>query len=272
MRALKLIQAFLKVNLQIALAYRVDTLVNVLINLMWLGVELLGLQIIFSNTDTLAGLGPGELVALLGVFRLVNTLMASVIWPATEKFNTSVRDGTLDYTLIQPVNSLFLISFSRIVLWRIWDLLLAIGLIVVGIRMSTNDLDSLTGGMSSIASLASLASFLLLLASGALIIYSLWVVLIALTFWFVKFDNNVTILQALLDSGRYPVNVYPPWLRIIVTYVVPIALATTIPLQGLRGDLTIMQVFVFLGVGIISFLVAMRLWKAGVRQYSGASS
>jgi ABC-2 type transport system permease protein len=135
MRALKLIQAFLKVNLQIALAYRVDTLVNVLINLMWLGVELLGLQIIFSNTDTLAGWGPGELIALLGVFRLVNTLMASVIW-RTEKFNTSVRDGTLDYTLIQPVNSLFLISFSRIVLWRIWDLLLAIGLIVVGIRMS----------------------------------------------------------------------------------------------------------------------------------------
>src|SRR5512147_1585637 len=164
MRALKLIQTFLKVNLQIALAYRVDTLVSILINLMWLGVELLGLQIIFSNTDRLAGWGPGELVSLLGVFRLVNMLMASVIWPATEKFNTSVRDGTLDYTLIQPVNSLFLVSFSRMVLWRAWDLVLAIGLIVVGIRMSAHDLTSLTGGMVSIASLA---SFLLLLGSGA---------------------------------------------------------------------------------------------------------
>jgi ABC-2 type transport system permease protein len=272
MRALKLIQTFLKVNLQIALAYRVDTLVNILINLMWLGVELLGLHIIFSNTDRLAGWGPGELVSLLGVFRLVNTLMASVIWPATEKFNASVRDGTLDYTLIQPANSLFLISFSRIVLWRMWDLALAIGLIVVGIRMSARDLASLTGGVASIASLASLASFLLLLASGALVLYSLWVVLIALTFWFVKFDNNVTILQALLDSGRYPVTVYPPWLRVIVTYLVPIAVATTIPLQGLRGDLNTLQVFVFLGVGLASFLVALRVWKAGVRQYSGASS
>ena len=105
-----------------------------------------------------------------------------------------------------------------------------------------------------------------------LVIYSLWVVLIALTFWFVKFDNNVTILQALLDSGRYPVAVYPPWLRIIVTYLVPIALATTIPLQGLRGDLGYLQVLVFLGVGIGSFWVALRVWKAGVKQYSGASS
>src|SRR5512145_1083076 len=146
-----LIKTLLTITLQIALAYRANTMINILINLMWLGWELLGLQIIFSNTDTLAGWGPGELVALLGVFRLVNTLMASVIWPATEKFNTSVRDGTLDYTLIQPVNSLFLISFSRIVLWRIWDLLLAAGLIVIGIRMSSTDLASLTGGMSSLA-------------------------------------------------------------------------------------------------------------------------
>jgi ABC-2 type transport system permease protein len=269
MRALKLVQTFLKVNLQIALAYRVDMLVNILISMLWLGVELLGLQIIFSNTDTLAGWGPGELVSLLGVFRLVNMLMASVIWPATEKFNTSVRDGTLDYTLIQPVNSLFLVSFSRLVLWRAWDLVLAIVLIVAGMRMSAPDLASLTGGMTGIGSLA---SFLLLLGSGTLVLYSLWVVLIALTFWFVKFDNNVTILQALLDSGRYPVSVYPPWLRIIVTYFVPIAVATTIPLQALRGDLNSPQVLVFLGVGVACFLVALRVWKAGVRQYSGASS
>ena len=261
MHQLNLIKTFLKVNLQIALAYRADTGINLLINLMWLGWELLGLSIIFSNTDTLAGWGPGELVALLGVFRLVNVLMASLIWPATEKFNTSVRDGSLDYTLIQPANSLFLISFSRIVVWRIWDLILAVILMAVGIQMS--------GGAPS---LSSLLAFLLLAASGALVIYSLWVVLIALTFWFTKFDNNVTILQALLDSGRYPVTVYPPWLRIIVTYLVPIALATTIPLQGLRGDLSALQVLIFLGVGAISFRVALWVWKAGVRQYNGASS
>ena len=261
MHSLKLIRTFLKINLQIALAYRADTVVNILINLMWLGVELIGLSIIFSNTKTLAGWGPGELIALLGVFRLVNMMMASIIWPATEKFNTSVRDGSLDYTLIQPANSLFLVSFSRIIVWRVWDLVLAFVLIAVGIHMS-----------NEITNIISLATFLVLLASGTLVIYSLWVILIALTFWFVKFDNNVTILQALLDSGRYPVTVYPPWLRIIVTYLVPIALATTIPLQGLRGDLGSPQLFLFLGVGIASFWVALRVWKAGVRQYSGASS
>ena len=60
--------------------------------------------------------------------------MAALIWPNTEKFNTSVRDGTLDYTLLQPANSMFLVTFSRMVIWRVWDLVLAAVLIVVGIQ------------------------------------------------------------------------------------------------------------------------------------------
>ena len=53
-----------------------------------------------------------------------------------------------------------------------------------------------------------LAGFSLII-SGVLIIYSLGIAMIACTFWFVKFDNSVTILQALMDSGRYPAQVYP---------------------------------------------------------------
>jgi ABC-2 type transport system permease protein len=261
MYVFKLLATFLKINVQQELAYRADAVVNLLLNLMWLGWELLSLSIIFSNTATLGGWGPGELIALLGVFRLVNMLMSALIWPNTEKFNTSMRDGSLDYTLLQPVNSLFLITFSRIVIWRGWDLVLSAILIGVGLSMS-----------GSSATLFNLVSFALLVVSGMLIIYSLWIGLIACTFWFTKFDNNVTILQALLDAGRYPATVYPLWLRLIVTFVVPIAVATTVPLQALRGELTGGQVILFLGVSAASLLLASRVWQAGVRRYSGASS
>jgi len=97
-------------------------------------------------------------------------------------------------------------------------------------------------------------------------------VLIALTFWFTKFDNNVTILQALMDSGRYPATVYPAWLRIIVTFIIPIAVATTIPLQALRGELGPSQILLFVVISIVSFWVATKVWKRGLKQYSGASS
>ena len=79
-------------------------------------------------------------------------------------------------------------------------------------------------------------------------------------------------MKALLEQGRYPATVYPVWLRIIVTFIIPIAVATTIPLQALRGELTTVQILTFILVSIISFIVATRVWKAGLKQYSGASS
>ncbi|NTU55145.1 MAG: hypothetical protein HGA79_02735 [Anaerolineales bacterium] len=261
MHFLKLIATFFKVNVQMSLAYRADTVVNILLNLMWLGWELLSLSIIFSNTETLGGWGFGELIALLGVFRLVNTMMMSLIWPNTEKFNQSIRDGSMDYTILQPVNSMFLVTFSRISVWRIWDLVLAIVLIVVGVNLA-----------GDVATPLSILNFILLTISGAIVIYSLWIVLIAFTFYFTKFDNNVTILQALLDAGRYPVTVYPIWLRVIVTFLIPIAVATTVPLQALRQELGTSQILMFIGIGIASFLIASQVWKAGLKRYSGASS
>ena len=261
MHTLKLLSSFLKVNIQMSLAYRADTIVNILLNIMWLGWELLSLNIIFSNTTTLGGWGLGELIALLGVFRLVNTLMIALIWPNTEKFNQSIRDGSMDYTILQPVNSMFLVTFSRITVWRIWDLVLAIILIVVGINMA-----------GDIVTPFNILTFILLAITGMVIIYSLWIVLIAMTFWFTKFDNNVTILHALLDAGRYPATVYPAWLRVIVTFIIPVAVATTIPLQALRGDLGPGQILMFVLISIISFWVASKVWKLGLKRYSGASS
>jgi len=258
---LKLIGTLIKLNVQQELAYRTDAVINMIVNLMWLGWELLSLSILFSNTTTLAGWGIGELILLLGMFRLVNALMAALIWPNTEKFNTGVRDGSLDYTLLSPVNSLFLISFSRIVFWRVWDVILSVVLLIVGANLT-----------HLVATPLSLLSFLLLAASGAVILYSLWIVMIAATFWFTKFDNNVTILQALVDTGRYPAAVYPAWLRLIVTFVVPIAVATTVPVQALRGELGPWQILLFLAVGVASVIVASQVWKAGIQRYSGASS
>ena len=261
MHTLKVLSSLLKINVQMSLAYRTDTIINIALNIMWLGWDLLSLSIIFNNTTTIGGWGFPQLIALLGVFRLINTMMIALVWPNTEKFNQSIRDGSMDYTILQPVNSMFLTTFSRITIWRVWDLILALVLIVIGISMAGTSITPLQ-----------ILIFVLLAISGMIVIYSLWIVLIALTFWFTKFDNNVTIMQALLDSGRYPVSVYPVWLRILITYIIPIAVATTIPLQGLRGDLNFGRVLIFLAIGILSFLVASRVWKAGLKRYSGASS
>jgi ABC-2 type transport system permease protein len=261
MHYLRLISTFLKVNVQMSLAYRSEAISEIILDVIWLGWELLSLQIIFSNTVSLGGWGKGELIALLGVLMMINTFLSALIWPNTEKFNASVRDGSLDYMLLQPVNSMFLVSFSRITVWRVADLLIAIGLIVFGVNLA-----------GEITTPLNILMFMVLSITGSLVIYSLWIVLIAFTFWFTKFDNNVTILQALTDTGRYPISVYPWWLKIIVTFIIPIGLATTVPIQALRGELTLSNMLVFMGVSFGALIIASQVWKFGVRQYSSASS
>lgn len=193
MQILRVLGALFKINIQQELAYRVDTIINILTSLMWLAYELIGLSIIFSNTNSIGGWRVGDILALLGVFRLINTFMQMVVWPNTEKFNRGIREGTLDYTFLQPINSQFMVSFSRIVIWNAWNLMIGIGMIIFGLFFSNSALPNLSG----------ILSFLLLTFSGGVIVYSLWVVLIALTFWFTKFDNNVTLMQALMDAGKY---------------------------------------------------------------------
>lgn len=262
MHMFRVLNALFKINIQQELAYRVDTVVNILTSIMWLAWELIGLGIIFSNTDNIAGWRVGDILALLGVFKLINTYMQSIVWPNTEKFNQGIREGTLDYTFLLPVNSQFMVSFSRIVIWNAWNILLGVALIIIGLFA--------TG--SEPPSWISTITFLLLTASGGLIIYSLWIALIALTFWFTKFDNNVTLMQALMDTGRFPSTVYPVWLRVIVTFVIPIAVATTVPLQALRGELSWWQIALALLGGICAAILSSQLWQAGVRRYSGASA
>lgn len=262
MHNFRVLGALFKINIQQELAYRADTLVNILTSLMWLGWELIGLSIIFSNTTNIAGWSAGDLIALLGVFRIINAFVQAIVWPNTEKFNQGIQGGTLDYAFLMPVNSQFLISFSRIIVWNAWELVLGVVLIVIGLNAA--------GGTPPTG--INIVAFLGLLISGALIIYSLWIMLISLTFWFTKFDNNVTLMQALMDTGRYPAVVYPGWLRFVVTFIVPIALATTVPMQGLRGELEWWQIALALLASLTAALISSRFWKAGVRRYNGASA
>ncbi|MGE5465208.1 MAG: ABC-2 family transporter protein, partial [Syntrophothermus sp.] len=50
------------------------------------------------------------------------------------------------------------------------------------------------------------------------------------------------------------------------------AVATTVPLQALRGELTLAKILLFLAVAAIGLLIASQVWKRGLKQYSGASS
>ena len=261
MQLFKLLKAYVRMNVQIDLAYRSDAISGIFMAVFWIVYELASVGIIFSNTKTIGGWGVGEVIALTGVWKIMNTFLFLWIYPNTEKFNEGVRTGTLDYTFLQPVNSQLLVSINRVVIWRFTELILAAFMVIGGLSLSAN-----------LTSVGSIAAFLLLTVSGVVVIYSVWIFLITLTFWFTKFDNSVTILSALMDSGRFPSTVYPAWLRALITFVVPIAIATTVPLQALRGELLWWQIIGVLLIGVAVFFASSRFWREGVKRYAGASS
>jgi ABC-2 type transport system permease protein len=260
-REFKIFVAFLKINIQAALAYRVNTLIDFVVSIIWLTWELLSLSIIYNNTETVGGWTNGDMLVLLGVWKILHTLIFAVIYPSTEYFNKAVQQGTLDYVFLMPVNSQFLVSINRITVWQMHNLLQAAVMIPLGLSMTQHAIQ-----------MWDVVAFGLLAICGILLIYSLWIVLIAAVFWFTKFDNNVTILSALMDAGRFPASVYPIWLRILITFVVPIAAATTVPVQALRGELPLWQIGLWVLFAVAVFWVSSRIWRAGVRQYSGASA
>ena len=85
-------------------------------------------------------------------------------------------------------------------------------------------------------SLFALFTVLVMLLAGGLILYSLWFLIAATSIWFVKTWNATEVLRALLASGRYPLNAYPPALRLLFTLVLPVAFLTTVPAQVLLGE------------------------------------
>ncbi len=253
---------FVKNSVQNELAYRFNLLTNLVFTLVGVVTSVTAVYVIYGHTRTIQGWTLPQTLALLGVFTLMNGLINTFIAPNLDEFAEGIRKGTLDFALIKPVNSQFLVSFQRCVVWGLADVL--VGACIVGYAL-------LTGFGEGVGPLQMLA-FILAAASGAVIIYSLWISLATIAFWTVKIDNMTTILRAFYNMGRFPVDAYPAWLQRTLTYVVPVAFVTTVPVDMLRGQGAPLALVGSLLVAAAALWVSTRLWRFGLSRYTSASS
>jgi ABC-2 type transport system permease protein len=125
---------------------------------------------------------------------------------------------------------------------------------------------------ATIVTMGQLLIFLLMLVAGMTIIYSFWLILASTVFWLVKVDNILFIFESMYEAGRYPVTIYPGWLQFMLTFLVPIAFAITIPAQAIIGQLPIESALLAIGIALVAFILARLVWLTGLRHYSGASA
>src|SRR2546422_5975174 len=174
-RWIPLLGAFWRLNLAEELQYRANFVASVLGTLFSMATALLTLSLFFHHTTSLGGWDYWEIVVLLGVFNALTGVIEAVLRPGIGELAGEVRSGGLDLVLVKPVGAQGFVSFRRLDIWRLTD-------VVLGLALARYALFRL----GHTPSLAQLAAFGLTLAAAPGVGYALWGVLISLAFWFVS--------------------------------------------------------------------------------------
>jgi ABC-2 type transport system permease protein len=260
-RSVRLAWLSLRLGLLNALQYRADFAIQVIQSLISLTTSLAGVAVVFSQTSNLGGWRQEELVGLIGVFMIVAGLLGLVIRPSMERLMEGVRLGTLDFTLVKPADSQLLVSVKQVEVWKLLDVAIGAAVLVVAVI----GLGERIGPDRALA-------FAVVLLAGVAIIYSFLLILATFAFWLVRLENILVIFGSMYEAGRWPVGIYPPWLRIALTLVVPVAFAITVPIEALTGRLESPTIVLSVALAA-AFLIASRwFWRFGLRHYTGASA
>jgi ABC-2 type transport system permease protein len=261
LRPLRLFAVFFRIGALNELQYRANLAVQLFQSVVALATGLAVLGLVFGQTSNLGGWSQSELLAVMGVHILMGGIIQTAIQPNMERLMTDVRQGTLDYILTKPEDAQVMISVREFRIWQSVDIVVGGIVLIVAVAQ-------LDRGIGLGAALVFAGTLLL----GAVMIYCFWLLLTTAAFWIVRMDEIHELFEGIYQSGRWPVTIYPGWLRISLTYLVPIAFAVTVPAEALTSRLTIETLALAAAFALGLFLVTRWFWRFGLRNYSGASS
>ena len=260
-RYLRIIRTFMAAELKNEMAYRMNMVLGIVEMLLVIGTSLGAVLVLYTHTNSLNGWTLPQMIALTGVYYLIQGGVNIVFSPSFEKLMEHVRMGTLDFTLLKPANAQLLLSTRHFAMIRVADLLMGFSVVAAGLYM-----------LSESVTPWALVSFGITLVCGVLCVYALLLTLVTLSFWFVRIDNIMAIFWAFTDAGRFPIDLYPGWLRFTLATVVPIGIAVTVPAEAISGRMAIETFFGMLVGTTLAVAAASWFWRIGLRNYTGASA
>jgi ABC-2 type transport system permease protein len=260
---IRLIGQFIRLSTQVETAHRTNFYISLLHTFLGFATGLLGVTVLFGQVDTIQGWNFDSTLVVLGVYLTVGAIQGLFISPSLEALaglGGELWSGRFDYTLLRPVNTQFLVSVR---FWRpltLFDLALGLGTLVVAVSRLEQSL-----------TLIDTLRFVVALSAGLMTLYAILLFFTALLFW----SPGILftwIFNAIFQMGRYPVGVYPGWLRLVLTWIIPIGIITTIPAQALVADLPSGLLFGSLTVAVGLLIGGSMLFRTGLRRYASASS
>ena len=243
------------------LQYRANFFIQLLQTTVAVGTALVVLKLVYSKTDVLNGWSEPELQVVLGIQILLGGVIKMSIQPNMERLMEEVREGKLDFALTKPEDSQVLVSVREVRIWRLVDVFS--GSLVVAYGVS---------GLSRSVDVGDAALFAAMLVVGLLTIYCFWLLITTLAFWIVNTWSILELFDGVYQTGRWPVSIYPGWLRVGVTFLVPIAFAITVPAEAVTSRLEWGTIALAVGFAAALFAFTRWWWGFGLRHYSGASA
>ncbi len=257
---LRLIGGQLRMSVLAALQYRLGFWTEGILGIVWSALGMAPLLVAVEHLDAVEGWNVWQLLLLTGCFTLVSGLFSALLQTALIESMNHIRKGTLDYVLLRPADAMVLCLITAFAPWRLVEASGGLVLIIVALTR--------LGAPGVVDVIAALGIGL----AGLVALWALGVMVLCASFRAVQLQNLTYLMEAVLDFARWPATVFRGFLRILFTFVVPLAVMTTYPAQALLGEVAWTTVATALVTSGLLMLLARLLWLRSLKGYTSASS
>lgn len=261
MRYARLFGVQLRASLQVTLQYRAEFVVAIFVTAFYVFWNVVPMFVLWAQRPSIAGWSLAEAALVTAWFTFLRAILDGAVQPSLQAVVEHIRKGTLDFVLLKPADTQFLVSTAKFEVFNLVDAAAAVGLAAWALHR-----------LHRAPSPAQVATALVLTVAAAAILYALAILVIAAAFYVVRLDNLIYLFNSVFDAARWPASVFRGVWRVLFTFVVPLALMTTYPALALLGRLEATVALRALGGAALFAAVARAVWKRSIGHYRSASS
>lgn len=242
--------------------FKTNFLLWIVVELLWFGLQLSFVGVIYLHTEAIGTWTKWQVVLLVGASHFIQQLFQAFFLINCANLSELVRTGKLDFLLLQPVNTRFIVSLRQLDLGAFVNAASAVAVMVYAARQ----LDLAPTPLQVLG-------FLVLCVAGIAIHYSLMFMLATVCFWTVRAQGLVWGYYNLFQIARMPDEAFPRGMfRAVFTFALPMLLVANVPVRLLVETLTSPKLLLLLAMAVICPLVSEWVWRVSVRRYTSASS
>lgn len=249
-------------------SFRSNFLITLLTRGFWFAVQILLFDLIFRQVTAINDWSRAEYFGFMATGMLVNAIVEAFFMPNCARFSELIRTGDLDFVLLKPIDTQFLVSLEKLELAMISQIAFALALLGYSVMQ-----------VGRTVTLVPIVLYGLLVAAAVVFFYSLMIGLAATSLFFGRNQGLLDFWFYVTIFARYPSSIYSgsptgEVLRFVFSYVLPILLVITVPARVLLGMALAPGWLpaVTLAAAAISFLAARGVFHWSLRYYRSASS